>query len=79
MTTSFQIPDALIQKTEQLAQARGLSRDEIVVDALAQYLGSDEVRNGVTARLNAVYATESSTLEPGLALIQSSSLPKESW
>ncbi len=77
--TSFQIPDALIQKAEQLAQARGLSRDEIVVDALVQYLDSGKGRNGVTAQLDAVYATEPSTLEPGLARLQSSSLSKEAW
>ncbi len=77
MTISFQIPDALLQKAEIAARAKGLSRDQIVVTALTQYLARQEKPSMIRAQLDELYSIEASTLEPGLARLQAKSLPKE--
>ena len=76
MKTAISIPDPLFQAAERTAKRLGISRSELYATALAEYL-RDNRHGNITERLNALYAEESSTLDPMLAQIQSLSLPKD--
>ena len=78
MKTAISIPDPVFREGEKLAARRRVSRSELYVTALEEYLDRhrDEV---VTATLNDVYGRMSSTLDPGLATLQSLTLPADSW
>jgi metal-responsive CopG/Arc/MetJ family transcriptional regulator len=78
MKTAISIPDALFQEAEQFAQSRGLSRSELYVRALQLYLQT--YRQGdITSVLNAIYAEEDVTVNPGFIAAQTSVLLKEEW
>ncbi len=78
MKTAISLPDPLFREAEQFAHQRGLSRSELYARALSLYLQTHRQQQ-VTEALNAVYAQETSTLDPGLAAAQLRSLPKEDW
>lgn len=78
MKTAISIPDPLFQAGERAAERLGLSRSELYATALAAYL-HEHRHQDITARLNAVYAEEASTLDPVIAHIQALSLPKDDW
>lgn len=70
------IPDAVFEAAEELAARRQCSRSSLYAQALERLLAeadSDEV----TARLDAVYAEEPSTLDPALREAQSRVLSEE--
>jgi metal-responsive CopG/Arc/MetJ family transcriptional regulator len=67
------IPDALFEKVEQLAGRLGLSRSRLYTLALQHFVeGHDD--ETITAKLNEIYATEPSALDPILQSIQSRSV-----
>ncbi len=78
MKTDVIIPNPIYETAEQLAQQLGMSLSDFFLTALTAYMKTYE-RNDVTDRLNQVYATESSLLEPDIIALQSSSLEEESW
>lgn len=78
MKTAISIPDHLFLAAERTAERLRISRSELYATALAAYL-RDNRHGDITERLNALYAEESSTLDPVLAHIQSLSLPKDDW
>jgi hypothetical protein len=55
-----------------------LSRSQLYSDALAAYL-STRGAQAVTARLNSVYETASSSLDPAVASYQIKRLADETW
>lgn len=65
MKTAVSIPDAVFEAAERLAERRQCSRSSLYTQALESYL-ADADADEVTARLNAVYARESSELPPAL-------------
>lgn len=78
MKIAISVPDEVFEAGEHLARQLGVSRSQLYSDALAQYLsarGSAEV----TARLNAIYAANSSSLDPALARGQTKILADEAW
>jgi hypothetical protein len=78
MKTAISIPDDLFQAAEAAAARLGLSRSRLYAEAVAAYLeahGSD----GVTERLDEVYAESDSALDPALAAMQYASLGEEDW
>lgn len=78
MKTAISIPDLVFREGEKLAARRRVSRSELYVTALKEYL--DRHRDdAVTAALNEVYGQTSSSLDPGLAALQALSLPADSW
>jgi metal-responsive CopG/Arc/MetJ family transcriptional regulator len=78
MKTAISIPDLIFREGEKLAARRRVSRSELYVTALEEYL--DRHRDdAVTAALNEVYGRTSSALDPGLAALQALSLPADSW
>lgn len=78
MKTAISLPDDLFAKAEQLAERFGVSRSELYVRALREYVAAHH-HEGVTERLNAIYDREPSSLDPGLMELQIRSLPPEDW
>lgn len=78
MKTAISIPDQVYEKAEQAARRLGLSRSELYVTALVEFLANyDDAQ--VTRRLNEVYETEGSVLDPGLVELQRRSLGSDEW
>lgn len=78
MKTAVSIPDSLFKSAERAARALGLSRSELYARALAAYL--EQVRRqDITERLNRVYASQSSAIDPAIQQMQIASLDKEDW
>jgi metal-responsive CopG/Arc/MetJ family transcriptional regulator len=78
MKTAISIPDELFASAEQFAQRRGLTRSQLYTTALRQYL-QEQRSEAITEQLNAIYDSESSTLDPALARAQTRSLPQDEW
>ncbi len=80
MKTAISIPDKIFEAAERAAEKLGMSRSELYVNAVREYVeryGQEDV----TEKLNAVYGTPSveSRLDSVLAQMQSESLPRDSW
>jgi metal-responsive CopG/Arc/MetJ family transcriptional regulator len=78
MKTAISIPDALFESAEQFAQRRGLTRSQLYTTALQQYL-QEHRSEAITEQLNAIYDSESSTLDPALTRAQTRSLQQDEW
>ncbi len=78
MKIAISVPDDVFEAGEHLARQLGLSRSQLYSDALAAYL-STRGAEAVTARLNAVYSSLSSSLDPALAAAQLERLADETW
>lgn len=69
MKTAVSIPDALFAAADRAARRLGLSRSELYARALERFLG-DEPDQAITARLDGLYATEESAIDPEVAAAQ---------
>jgi metal-responsive CopG/Arc/MetJ family transcriptional regulator len=78
MKIAISVPEEVFKAGEHLAQQLGLSRSQLYSDALAAYL-STRGAQAVTARLNAVYETAASKLDPALESYQIKRLADETW
>ena len=78
MKIAISVPDDIFEAGEHLAKQLGLSRSQLYADALSAYL-SERGAAAVTAKLNAVYAQESSKLDPTFARAQLSRVADEAW
>ena len=78
MKVALSIPDELFDSAETLGKRLGVSRSRLYATALADYVARHQSRK-VTARLDAVYATEESGLVASLRRAQARSLPRDSW
>lgn len=78
MKVAISVPDEVFEAGEHLARQLGLSRSQLYSDALAAYL-SARGAEAVTTRLNAVYASQPSALEPAVAEAQLKQLADEAW
>jgi metal-responsive CopG/Arc/MetJ family transcriptional regulator len=78
MKTAISLPDELFTAADALAGRLGVSRSELYATAVAEFLAK-HTRSEVTARLNEVYATESSALDPAFRRAQSRSIGPEHW
>ena len=77
MKVALSIPDELFESAETLGKRLGVSRSRLYATALADYVASHEDRK-VTARLDAVYATEESRLDTSIRRAQARSLSRDS-
>ena len=78
MKTEISIPNPIFKAAEQLAAALGMSLSEFYVAALAAFVAA--YQNGdVTKRLDEVYATEQSAMEPEMVAIQIDTIGEEKW
>ena len=73
MKTAISIPEPVFRSAEQLAHRLGVSRSELYSKAVAELIEKhrDDL---VTTRLNEIYATENSSLDQEVALLQHRSL-----
>lgn len=78
MKIAISVPDEIFEAGEHLAKQLGLSRSQLYADALSAYL-SERGAVAVTAKLNAVYAQESSKLDSAIAHSQLSLVADEAW
>ena len=78
MKIALSIPDELFDSAETLGKRLGVSRSRLYATALADFVAKHQSRK-VTARLDAVYATEDSRLDAATRRLQTRSLPHDSW
>ncbi len=78
MKTAISLPDSVFHAAEIVAEKLGVSRSELYATALAEFLQKHNDEQ-ITAKLNEIYAEESSALDPMLAKLQFLSLPKGDW
>lgn len=69
MKIAVSIPDPLFEAAEQVARRLGLSRSQLYARAIERFL-ADDPDDEVTARLDEVYASQASSLDPGFARAQ---------
>jgi metal-responsive CopG/Arc/MetJ family transcriptional regulator len=69
MKTAISIPDPLFKAAEEFAKRMGLSRSQLYVVALQEYLRSHKP-DQITKQLDAVYADEDSSLDPLFVKLQ---------
>lgn len=78
MKTAISIPDPIFEQAEEVAKELQISRSELYTTALREFL-SEKQSAHITERLNQIYETEPSTLDPILVRLQASSLSAEEW
>jgi metal-responsive CopG/Arc/MetJ family transcriptional regulator len=78
MKVALSIPDELFESADTLAKRLGVSRSRLYATALAEFLAKHRGRR-VTDRLNTVYGTEESRLEPRVRRLQRRSLERDAW
>ena len=76
MKSVISIPDALFSAAERAAKRQKISRSRFYAQAVEAYLKAQRAQ-GVKEALDAVYATEDSSLDPGLAAAAYHILSKE--
>ena len=78
MKVAVSIPDELFGSAETLGKKLGVSRSRLYATALAEFMAKHRGRK-TTDRLNAVYASEESHLDPRVRRVQARSLGHSSW
>ncbi|HEX6750364.1 MAG TPA: hypothetical protein VF092_23930 [Longimicrobium sp.] len=78
MKTAISVPDELFSAADALAGRLGMSRSELYANAVAEYL-SRHIAEDITARINEVYASEPSALDPAMRRAQRRTLLREEW
>ena len=78
MKTAISIPDPLFEAAERAAKRLEMTRSQLYARAVEQFVKRLESQD-VTAKLNAVYAEESSALDPALERLQAAALGGEPW
>ncbi len=78
MKADLVIPNPVYHTSEQLAAQLEMSLSEFFLEALTFYIAQYQ-NEEITAQLNHVYRTETSSLAPELMSLQLASLGDESW
>ena len=78
MKTAISIPNRLFSAADRLARRLKISRSALYARAVGDFLEKRRTE-GVTEKLNAVYAKRDSRLDPGVGEIQARSIPREDW
>lgn len=73
MKAAVSIPDLVFKAADKLARRMGVSRSRLYTIALQRFV-QDHDDEAITAKLNEVYTTEPSALDPVLQSIQSRSV-----
>jgi metal-responsive CopG/Arc/MetJ family transcriptional regulator len=78
MKTAISIPDDIFISADHLAKRLNVSRSELYTQAIRRYVV--EYRHmGVKEKLDDVYASENSSIDPALLNAQALSIPEEEW
>ena len=78
MKTAISIPDDVFSQAERFAHRRKMTRSALFTVAVDEYIHHHR-EDDVTRKLDKVYASEESSVDPVFAKLQSLSLPKEEW
>lgn len=78
MKVAVSVPDTVFDAAERMAKERRVPRSQVFSEALAEYVAKHS-GSAVTARLNAVYDTLASQVDPALTAAQYASLGHEAW
>ena len=78
MKTTISIPDDLFERAEELAERLEMSRSQLYVRAIAEYI-ERHASLKVREKVDEVYGENESELDSALAIMQSISLPPEKW
>ena len=78
MKVAISLPDPVFRAAETLARRLKKSRSELYAEAIAEYVGARGAK-ALTAKLDAVYGRESSSLDPALKHAQLERLSREAW
>jgi metal-responsive CopG/Arc/MetJ family transcriptional regulator len=78
MKTAISLPDELYQEADAVAEQIGVSRSQLYATALAEYLAKFR-SEGVTSRLNAVYAAAPDAADGALKAAARKSVGRASW
>ena len=78
MKTAISIPEKLFESGEEFARRRGMSRSELYATALCRYL-QEHRGDAITERLDEIYGAAAERLDPGMARMQTRSLPEDDW
>lgn len=78
MKIAISVPDDVFEAGEHLARQLGLSRSQLYADALSAYLSARGAA-AVTAKLNALYAKESSKADSAFSRVVLTRLADEAW
>jgi len=76
---NISIPRSVFKTAEQLAKNLGMSLSEFYTAALSAYIEGYRNNSSITEKLNQVYETESSSIDPELVKMQVVSLGDETW
>lgn len=79
MKTSVSIPEDLFRKAEVAARKLRMSRSHLYARAIREFLDRRMAGDDITARLNKIYSTESSKLDPALDYAQLRSVKSDCW
>ena len=69
MKTAISLPDSLFRSADGLARRLGMSRSRLFATAVAEFIAKHRA-DKVTERLNDVYATRTSRMDPLLTRAQ---------
>jgi metal-responsive CopG/Arc/MetJ family transcriptional regulator len=69
MKTAISIPDDIFASADALAEQLGVSRSALYATAVAEFVAKHQATD-VTARLDQLYASQPSRLEPALRRTQ---------
>jgi hypothetical protein len=78
MKTAVSIPEIVYKRAEEFARRNKISRSALYAVAVDAYVQQHFI-DDITRKLNEVYSSEKSTLDPILDKMQSLSLNKEEW
>ncbi len=78
MKTDITIPNPIFESARQLAQKLDMSMSELYTAALAAYVAAYQDED-ITKKLDEVYETETSSLDPELIALQVASTGGEGW
>ena len=78
MKTALSIPGDLFASADALAKRLGLSRSRLYASAVQEFIAKHKSRN-VTERLDAVYASNDSSLDDTIRQGQARSIDKSRW
>jgi predicted transcriptional regulator len=78
--TAISIPDALFQAADRLARHLGMTRSELYQRAVAAFLERHEAQ-AITGALDELYERQpdGGTLDRGIEILQTLSLPEGDW
>lgn len=78
MKTAISIPDEVFEAADRAAKKLGISRNELYSTAVQEYVVRHRIED-ITTKLDKVYASNDSNMDPDLQNMQLKVLAKEDW